>query len=481
MDKYSANHYQSYSWHQATVLLLLPYDTAEDDTVVTIERNYLIAGVRNQTPHIKGQLYGNVDVSSSTWQLEPRHSRLSARERTTSTTSTTSTRSSYAFVSDPEISSSFAASLESGHTSDVEEPITPSPAHSSPNSLPADERGYVFHNRRLTLTNSGPGSPGLPPHSLTSSFSSLESLHSAHSGRLLTLHLEKEQSVIWPSLIVGPVPEALSPYVPSPIIHDVNTEHKYNMDPTSLVLTALEIFDIRRDKEEAFEYFIRAWHHSHMPASTMRLVTYYLPLHASYDLPVPSEEPAPRGTSAWYFQMIGGAEGLAQLYLEAGLMHLEGAASSLLSPSYSSLLSIRLPQQPPPGELGTETWLRDREVASQYFDRARTLQPSLDVPLLPSEDDDSSSQPEEVELEMPSIEITQYSKEARPADADATLVRRRRKKEELDMLNELRAAEDMDNSWYLYIPGLVGAGTALLVVGVVGALSLTNWRRSQGS
>jgi hypothetical protein len=36
---------------------------------------------------------------------------------------------------------------------------------------------------------------------------------------------------------------------------------------------------------------------------------------------------------------------------------------------------------------------------------------------------------------------------------------------------------DVDSPWYLIIPGLVGAGTALLVVTAIG---LSSWRRSQG-
>jgi hypothetical protein len=139
-------------------------------------------------------------VANSAWQLEPRKSRLSARERTTSTISTTSTQSSYAFVSDPEISSSFAASLESGQVSDAEENVAPSPALSSPISS-ADEHTSSSSQRHSIPVTSGPASPSLPVHAL-SSFSSLESLHS-DSGRLVTLHLEKEQSIIWPSLIVS--------------------------------------------------------------------------------------------------------------------------------------------------------------------------------------------------------------------------------------------------------------------------------------
>jgi hypothetical protein len=93
---------------------------------------------------------------------------------------------------------------------------------------------------------------------MTSSLSSLESLHTVHSGRLLTLHLEKDQSVIWPSLIVGPVPLTLSPSVSDALIYDAshNLDHKYNMDPTSLVMIALELYDIRKDKDEAFECFV---------------------------------------------------------------------------------------------------------------------------------------------------------------------------------------------------------------------------------
>ena len=42
----------------------------------------------------------------------------------------------------------------------------------------------------------------------------------------------------------------------------------------------------------------------------------------------------------------------------------------------------------------------------------------------------------------------------------------------------VRAGDEDDNTWYLYLPGLVGAGTALLVVGF---LSFSSWRKGQGS
>lgn len=64
--------------------------------------------------------------------------------------------------------------------------------------------------------------------------------------------------MIWPSLIIGPVPEALSATNLSVYPWDATTaaEVKYNIDPTSLVLIGLDLADIREDKPEAFEYFV---------------------------------------------------------------------------------------------------------------------------------------------------------------------------------------------------------------------------------
>ncbi|KAI6006520.1 hypothetical protein F5J12DRAFT_831250 [Pisolithus orientalis] len=445
----------SYSWHQATVLLLVPLETSEEDVAVVIERSYLLAGVKGQQPVVK--------VS---WQLEPRTSRTSTRERTTSTLSTASTQSSYAFVSDPEISSSFAASLESAQASDAEEP------KSTPD---------IIGGRRSPAV-SGHVSPVMQPHAL-SSFSSLESLHSS-SGRLLTLHLEKDQSVIWPSLIVGAVPQELFPSPPIPMLYDPDLEVKYNMDPTSLVLFAIELLDIRKDKEEAFECFVRAWHQAHLPSATMKLVTHYLPPHTSLSHVKEAEENT-RGTLSYYVQCIGGAAGLGQLYLEAGLLHLEGAASVVLSASYATLSSIRVPPHPQPAENGAEAWKRDRDAAGRYFDRARAMNPDLDIPVI------SDERSGHTELEMPSLEIhhhsapeSAYSGEGSMYSEQERVVRRRRQertKDELIFLDNVKGKDDIDNAWYLYVPSLVGAGTALLVVGVIGALSFSSWRRNQGS
>ncbi|KAH8100099.1 hypothetical protein BXZ70DRAFT_205906 [Cristinia sonorae] len=532
------DHYQSYSWHQshdqATVLLLLPYDTLEEDVSVIIERNHIVAGVRGQAAILKGRLYGSVDVASSMWQLEPRTTRLSARERTTSSTSTASTQSSYAVVTEPDITSSFAASLEGGFVS--EDDIDPSsPALSSPISSSLDENSGPSSRRSQRFTTSHPVSPnvaGPSTLSMTSSFSSLESLHTG-TGRLLTLHLEKAESVIWPSLIIGPVPNTLSPSntgsYPWVSGNHPTVESKYNMDPTSLVLIALDLVDIRQSKEEAFEYFIRAWHQAHVPSATIRLSTHFLPVNtvvpetnsasssttflADSTCSTPTlgnayiEQPlTPEpGTAAYYLHYLGGSANLAQLYLEAGLLYLEGTASSLLSSSYSGLSALRmsgLGLQPSHSDTssslgGTEAWRRDRDTARRYFERARKLDPLLDIPLLPpSPDSEPTSDPEssgrrrrspsagvdggdDQRFKMPIIDIS-------PPDDAPKEMRRRRKRDDVFSGNASTASlvddkikpDDEDNTWYLYLPGLVGASTALLVVGF---LSFSSWRKGQGS
>ncbi|KAL0954839.1 hypothetical protein HGRIS_003782 [Hohenbuehelia grisea] len=468
--------------------------------LVMIERNYLVAGVRGHPPVVKGRVYGNVDTTNSVWMLEPRASRLSARERTTSSVSTSS-NSSYAFISDPEISSSFAASLESGPVSDAEDfAASPPLLHSPTWSTTTDEHATSSHRRHRPRSEaSRPVSPGHMLRSIPSSYSSLESLHTAHSGRLLTLHLEKEHPSIWPSLIVGAVPDSLSPSVTSSVVFDASLEleHQYNMDPTSLMLIALELYDIRKDKEEAFEYFLRAWHQAHVPTATVKLVTHYLPLQSQIEVSAHETREPARGTTGYYYQCIGSAPGLARLYLEAGLLYLEGAATSLLASSHSSLSSIRLPTESQQTLSGAEAWKRDREAAAKYFERARGLHPALDIPSLPPLDSSGPGLTMD-ELQMPSMYLDKNESSSGPhsmdssegvqsSDPETPIVRRRRRKtleEEQDELFERESdarVEDIDNTWYLYLPGLVGAGTAMLVVGVIGALSFQTWRRNQAS
>lgn len=219
----------------------------------------------------------------------------------------------------------------------------------------------------------------------------------------------------------------------------------------------------------------------------MRLVSHYVPPHSLPDpLPTPSEDTTGSGrTTTYYVQSLGGPAGLAQLYLEAGLLHLEGAASMLLASSYSPLSSIRLPSQsqyPPDFSEGGSTgaWKRDREAARRYFNGARVLCPTLEVPALPAEDEGSPDDDEATELglRMPSVDLRASSETSQP--------RRRhtqregvQTKEVVEVPQRARRTDDLDAAWYLYVPGLVGAGTALLVVGVIGALSFSSWRKNQ--
>jgi len=218
----------------------------------------------------------------------------------------------------------------------------------------------------------------------------------------------------------------------------------------------------------------------------MRLVCHYVPLLSLPDpLPTSSEDATEQERITYYIQALGGAPGLAQLYLEAGLLHLEGAASMLLTSSYSPLSSIRLPTQSqylPDSSVGgsTAAWKRDREAARRYFDRARALCPTLEVPALPAEDEGSPDDDEATELglRMPSVDLR--------ASSEANQPRRRTVAREGAQNNEIievpqraRRTDDLDGAWYLYVPGLVSAGTAILVVGVIGALSLSSWRKNQ--
>ena len=232
----------------------------------------------------------------------------------------------------------------------------------------------------------------------------------------------------------------------------------------------------------------------------MRLVAYYFPLAAVFD---PSPTPTPeayaslaKGTVPYHHYCIGGGAGLARLYVEAGSLYLEGTASILLSSTYSALSSIRSSTSTVQGEGGIAGWRRDRDFARRYFERAKTLDPELEVPVVPPEIGDELGSG--TELLMPSIEIKNTGgTKGTPAGGSTTGKTRRRtgtvmgtgkgrEMEESEVLASSMVKEsstmptghgDVDSPWYLIIPGLVGAGTALLVVTAIG---LSSWRRSQG-
>jgi len=232
----------------------------------------------------------------------------------------------------------------------------------------------------------------------------------------------------------------------------------------------------------------------------MRLVAYYFPLATVFD---PPSTPTPetyasqaKGTAAYYHHCIGGSTGLARLYVEAGSLYLEGAAAILLSSTYSALSSIRSSTSTVHVDGGIAGWKRDRDFARKYFERAKTLDPDLEVPVAPPEIGDELGSG--TELLMPSIGVeTTVGTKGTPAGGSLTNKSRRRtdtvmgkgkgrEMEESEVLASSMVKEsstmstgygDVDSPWYLIIPGLVGAGTALLVVTAIG---LSSWRRSQG-
>lgn len=235
----------------------------------------------------------------------------------------------------------------------------------------------------------------------------------------------------------------------------------------------------------------------------MRLVANYFPLTIPLDPPAtPTSETYTtlvKGTTDYHHHCIGGSTGLARLYVEAGSLYLEGTAGILLSSTYSALSSIRSSTSTVQADGGIVGWKRDRDFARKYFERARSLDPDMEVPVVPPEIGEGLESG--TELLMPSIEIKTTTGKKRTSEDGATISKTKRRPgtlkglkgwgrgrqvEESEILPSSivkesstmsTGYEDVDSPWYLIIPGLVGAGTALLVVTAIG---LSSWRRSQG-
>jgi hypothetical protein len=260
----------------------------------------------------------------------------------------------------------------------------------------------------------------------------------------------------------------------------------------------------------------RAWHQAHTPLSTLRLVP-YLPPTATVDLVLDSDTIP--GSGAHYLVRLGGVSGLAKLYLDAGLLYLEGVADTYL-PRPISASSIGEGEADGEGEddadvdnasslttkaeaaaakiaaakhslsrsqssSGSPTmqgvpesdkWKQEKEIARKLFDRARMLDPRLDIPILPPD-------AESGELKMPSVTIDTHFGLA----LDPEKPRRRRRnagkpgESMVEQADSLSTNGEEDSGWYMWLPGLIGAGTALVAVGLIGAMSIGSWRKSQNS
>jgi len=200
----------------------------------------------------------------------------------------------------------------------------------------------------------------------------------------------------------------------------------------------------------------------------------YLPPTASVHLILDSE--AEKGSGAYYLLRFGGVSGLARLYLEAGLLYLEGVADNYLPPIVTDDNESALTTKAAEEIAESEKWKQEKETARKLFDRARMLDPHLDIPTLPEETDLTKS-----ELRMPDVNINDAF-----ADHDDEKPRRRRRKPGETMVEQANRdsreeGEDSNADWYVWLPGIIGAGTALLAVGLIGAMSIGNWRKSQNS
>jgi thiamine pyrophosphokinase len=175
---------------------------------------------------------------------------------------------------------------------------------------------------------------------------------------------------------------------------------------------------------------------------------------------------------------FGGVSGLARLYLEAGLLYLEGVADTYLPRSYTDTADgdSTLTTTAAEAAAESEKWKQEKETARRLFDRARMLDPHLDIPTLPADEPDLSKS----ELRMPDVSIDTFG------DLNDEKPRRRRRKAGESMVEQAsrdsrEGSEDSDGTWYVWLPGIIGAGTALLAVGLIGAMSIGSWRKSQNS
>jgi hypothetical protein len=225
------------------------------------------------------------------------------------------------------------------------------------------------------------------------------------------------------------------------------------------------------------------------------------PTASNFSDPTPTPPLLERGTPAYHTHALGGTRALAQLYLDAGLLHLDGAAPTLLMSSSAavSLSSIRLPAQgSPPQSWAVRSgsadgaWRRDRANARRCFERARTLWPELDIPVLSATEEDEVPASDAIVTGVPQLQMPRIDVHAPPGGNEQPSSRRRRKatkesskETELDdnalssSVTSLKDDLEDDHNWVLFIPGLIGAGTALVAVAVVGALSFSSWRRNQ--
>ncbi|KAF1803701.1 hypothetical protein FB192DRAFT_1445545 [Mucor lusitanicus] len=223
----------TYVWSQSndqvTISFLVPETAKAKDLDITIERQYLKAGIKGEEPVIQAKLFQPINHFESLWQLEKNS--MSPFSSLTASPSL-SIASSYAFMSSPNHSPNSSMILPSAADTGMSE-MSDLLAAAQSNTSPTMSEDSISQPNSPTLLHTPP-SIATPPHLKKPKY------------RILTIHLEKEDDIAeWAVPIAGPHQKT-------------NT-----MDVTSSYLLG-QWFEVRMgDLVKALEYFESAAERGH--------------------------------------------------------------------------------------------------------------------------------------------------------------------------------------------------------------------------
>ncbi|KAG0757871.1 hypothetical protein G6F16_010611 [Rhizopus arrhizus] len=237
----------TYIWSQSndqvTITFLVPDSSKAKDLDITIERQYLKAGLKGQEPVFQAKLFQPINHFESLWQLEKNSMSLFS---SLTASPSLSIASSYAFMSSPNHSPNSSVILPEAAGTGLSEMSdllaqTGTLGSSSPTMSETED---ISQPASPTLLNTPP-SVSTPPHMQKTKY------------RVLTIHLEKEDDTVeW----VVPVSGA---------------HNKSNtLDITSSYLLA-QWFEVRMgDLVRALEYYLSAAERGHT-ASMLKVAALY--------------------------------------------------------------------------------------------------------------------------------------------------------------------------------------------------------------
>ncbi|KAI8390151.1 hypothetical protein BD560DRAFT_442717 [Blakeslea trispora] len=181
----------TYVWSQSndqvTISFLVPESVKAKDLDITIERQYLTAGLKGQEPVFQAKLFQPINHFESLWQLEKNS--MSPFSSLTASPSL-SIASSFAFMSSPNHSPNSsmilppAANTGLSEVSDLLAQTANSPTNSDADSISQPSSPTLLHTPPAIAT---------PPHLKKPKY------------RILTIHLEKEDNITeWAVPVSGP-------------------------------------------------------------------------------------------------------------------------------------------------------------------------------------------------------------------------------------------------------------------------------------